>query len=67
MAIVVNNKFNIGDTVYLVTDIDQLPRLVIAMKIWKEGEVMYELIQGVQSSLHYAFEITTERNILVEK
>jgi len=64
MALVVDNKYTIGDTVYLVTDIDQLPRLVLAYKIYKEGEIMYELIQGTSASMHYAFEIQTEKSLI---
>lgn len=64
MALVVDNKHTIGDTVYLVTDIDQLPRLVLAYKIYKEGEIMYELIQGTVTSMHYAFEISIEKTLI---
>lgn len=67
MATVVNNKWEHGDTVYLVTDPEQMPRIIVAYKVYKQGEIMYELNQGINSSMHYEFEITTERNILVDK
>lgn len=64
MAIVVNNKFNHGDVVYLKTDRDQMPRLVSCIKVYIQGEVMYELISGTLSSVHYEFEISTEKNLV---
>lgn len=65
MAMVINNKFDHGQMVYLKTDVDQNPRLVIAIKIYKAGEYMYEVICGTIASLHYDFELTTEKNVLI--
>ena len=64
MTRVIEIAHEIGDTVYLVTDVEQFPRLVISYKVYKEGEIMYELIQGVTTSMHYAFEISIERNLI---
>lgn len=67
MAIVIDNRHEIGDTVFLKTDPDQLYRMIMAFKVFKDGELLYELVQGTISSYHYDFEISTERNILVDK
>lgn len=61
--IVINNKFDIGDVVYLKTDQDQLPRVVTCIKVFKHGELNYELAQGTLVSLHYEFELQNEKTI----
>lgn len=64
MAIIIDNRFSHGDIVYLKTDRDQSPRLVSCIKVYKQGEVMYELISGTVSSVHYEFEISTEKTLV---
>lgn len=60
--LVIKNDYDIGDLVYLRTDKDQLPRIIIAIKIYKAGEIVYELISGTIQSTHYPFEMSTEIN-----
>lgn len=64
MAIIVENRFYHGEIVYLKTDREQLPRLVSCIKVYSQGEVMYELISGTLSSVHYEFEISKEKNLV---
>lgn len=59
---VINNKFNIGQTVYLKTDTDQLQRIVTAIKICGDNSFFYELSCGREVSSHYDFEISEEIN-----
>lgn len=59
----IENKFNIEQKVYLITDPDQLVRIVTALKILPRG-VVYELSCGSTSSEHYDFEITEEKNVM---
>jgi hypothetical protein len=59
---VVNHKFEIGDEVYLKTDEEQRKRIVVAIKLFKGGELLYDLTQGVITSLHYDFELSPERD-----
>lgn len=59
---IVDSKFNIGDTVYLKTDIDQDARLVTAIKVMP-NILTYELSKSTECTSHYDFEISTERNI----
>ena len=61
---VIDNKFNIGDKVYLKTDIDQIARIVITLMV-TQGGVSYGLNCGVEESWHFDFEITKERNVLM--
>lgn len=58
-------QFKVTDHVYLVTDDDQKKRIVTAILI-KQFGVLYELAQGVTTSWHYGFEITSEVNVKVK-
>ena len=58
---VIDNKFEIGNTVYLVTDIDQFPRLVTGFLV-RKYDIMYELSSGQFCSNHMDFEITQEKD-----
>ncbi len=55
---IIDNKYNFGQIVYLITDIDQQPRIVTEMKIGPEGCVIYELTCGTVTSYHYDFEMS---------
>lgn len=61
---VIENKFEIGQTVYLITDKDQLPRMVTRIMI-SQFSVMYQLCQGINTTDHYELELSDEVNILV--
>jgi len=63
--IVVDNKFEHGDVVYLKTDEEQRPHIVSKIEIFKGGELLYGLINKKEVSSHYEFEISTEKNILI--
>ena len=65
MAIVVENKFEFGDIVYLKTDKEQNPRIIYSMKVFP-NEILYELACGTTVSSHYEFEISTEINGLMQ-
>lgn len=56
-------KYKIGDIVYLKTDAEQLPRIVIAyFTEGREEDVMYKVIQETDTSFHYNFELQAEKN-----
>ena len=59
----IDNKFNIGDEVYLKTDEDQNCRLVTGLTI-RVTSITYELSCGTAESTHYDFEITVEKDVL---
>lgn len=58
---VIENIFDFGDIVYLITDREQLPRVVTAIEIYKAGEILYKLASGSQTSYHYDFEISPSK------
>lgn len=61
---VIDNKFELGQIVYLKTDTDQKERIVTGFCIRQSGQ-SYELAQGSISSWHYDFEICEEKNVLM--
>ena len=60
---VIENKYNIGDIVYLVTDEEQLERMVFAIIVFK-SELLYKLCCGTHTSDHYDFEMSKKINVL---
>lgn len=58
---VINNKYEIGDIVYLKTDIEQVPRIVYCFIIY-QNEIIYKLCAGITMSEHYDFEISPEKS-----
>jgi len=54
---------NIGDTVFLKTDSQQLERIVTSIII-RPNQILFELSQDVNISSHYDFEISKEKDIL---
>lgn len=61
---VVDNKFDIGDLVYIKTDIDQRARLVTGITLRLYGMV-YELSLGETTSSHYDFELSSEKDFVL--
>lgn len=59
----INNKFAHGQIVYLLTDPDQLPRIVLAVQIDCDNSVMYRLASDSVQSWHYEIEISEDKNV----
>lgn len=57
----IKNKFNIGDMVYLKTDPEQHPRMVIGISIKPNG-FTYILAFGSNESYHYELEISNTKD-----
>lgn len=55
----------LGETVYLITDPEQLPRLVIARIQTLNGGVVWELSSGTETSRHYSKEMSKQKNELL--
>lgn len=64
MITTIDHRFGIGDIVYLVTDNDQLPRIVYSVKLIKDS-ILYEIACGTTVSTHYDFEMSESRNVLL--
>lgn len=59
----IDNEFDFGDEVYLVTDPDQSLRIVTTMSIMPKRLIMYELSKSEQASWHFDFEISRDKNL----
>lgn len=62
---VIDNKFDIGESVYLRTDREQYERIVTAMCYRMNGILSYELVCGTLSSWHYEIELSKEKNSII--
>lgn len=56
-------KLQLGQIVYLITDTEQLDRMVTAI-CERDNGVQYELSCGSHISWHYRIEISTECDVL---
>lgn len=54
--------YGIGQTVYLVTDIEQRERMVTGVEFAASGAVLYILSCCLDTSRHYEMEISAEVN-----
>lgn len=61
----INNEFNFGDIVYLRTDMNQSPRMVVAFEVYAEGEMLYKVSSGTLTSYHYAMELSKDRDMTI--
>lgn len=59
---IIENKFDIGQTVYLITDEDQHPRLITSI-IVNKYDLMYQMNNGTLQSTHYDYEISAEKQL----
>jgi hypothetical protein len=53
---VINNKFNIGDTVYIKTDVDQSPGIITCIQV-NPGDILYSVSRNSSTSHFYDFEL----------
>lgn len=56
-------KYSPGDMIYLVTDPDQLVRMITEIRIRMNGGVAYEVSVGSLSTIHYAGELSFKRDL----
>lgn len=55
----IKTKFDLNEVVYLKTDIERKPRMVIDIVFYKrKNELVYMLISGIDISYHYEVELT---------
>jgi hypothetical protein len=62
---VIDNKFSHGDIVYLTTDPDQRARVVSKISVMPNGLLVYELSHNTYTSMHYDFEISIEKDVVI--
>lgn len=57
-------EFGWYQTVYLITDKEQMPRTVVEIIVNPGNVIKYGLNCGTTYSIHYAGEISTEKDVL---
>lgn len=65
MILPVDIPFDFFQIVFLVTDMDQLPRMVVGVKVCPYGDTLVELQAGTVISSHYIGEISDQKNLLL--
>ncbi len=60
----IENVFEIEEVVFLITDSEQVQRIVTGIQIGKNS-IIYRLAQGITESWHYDYEIARNKNYLV--
>ena len=58
----IDNKYTLGETVFLRTDEEQLPRIVTAICVRGNNYITYELSMGIETIWHVEEEIDYEEN-----
>lgn len=58
----INNNYKFNDIVYLKTDPEQKQRIITEINIKPNLILMYELACGSESSWHYEFEISINKD-----
>ena len=59
---IIENKFDLEEIVYIKTDIYQYERIVVRIQITK-GNIMYNVALGsAEGSWHYDFELSREKD-----
>lgn len=64
MPIRIDNKFNIKDFVYVVTDPEQHRGVVIAILVHDEKHLTYRVSIGTESQEYYDFELSADKDVL---
>lgn len=64
--ITIDNKFAMGEIVYLRTDTEQLPRIVTGIQVCADGGMLYKLSQGESVDWHYEVELARDQDILLK-
>lgn len=61
----INNKYNLEDKVYLVTDMEQYPRMVLGITLNIGGVITYLVgCSDGEPTTHYECELSDEKNVI---
>lgn len=60
----IDNKFDIKQTVYLITDPEQLPHIVTGILI-KEKTLIYECAIMANTDYYSDYELSSQKNVLI--
>lgn len=57
----IDNMFELGSVVYLISEPEQYARLITDIKIGIDGSLLYYCSLGVETTQHYELELTSEK------
>jgi len=60
----INNKYELSQVVFLLTDTEQLDRIVTCIQISGNNQITYLLSCGSLSSWHYDYEMISTKDIV---
>lgn len=60
---VIDNKFEIGQTVYMKTDIDQSARIIVGIYVYYNC-LRYDVSKGEASHYCFDFQLSAEKDVL---
>ena len=61
-GMLIDNEFEIGQTVYLRTDKEQDARIVTGIRVRGGSTLVYDLSCGMVETCHFGMEMAAERN-----
>ena len=62
----IQNKFKIGDVVYINSDINQTPQTIIAITVYSDEYHTYKLNSKEDGADYRDYEISYEKNVLLK-
>lgn len=62
---IIDNKFNIGDFVYVVTDVEQDKGIITSIRVLPNNGITYMVSVGSKQDVYFEFELSAERNVLL--
>ncbi len=63
---IIENVFELGEILFLVTDHEQRKRVVTAIIVCPDESLLYELTSGTIQSRHYSFELSREQDLVMK-
>lgn len=60
----IDNKYDLGQIAYLLTDKEQSERIVTSIQIMSKSSIMYQLSCGTATSWHYDYEMISSKDLV---
>lgn len=60
----IDNKYDLKGIVYLLTDTDQYPRMIVGVKVCVDGALLYQVVCGTSETWHYEVELSAEKDLI---
>tara|TARA_R100001086_G_scaffold248463_1_gene185497 strand:- start:796 stop:990 length:195 start_codon:yes stop_codon:yes gene_type:complete len=58
----IDNKFELGSAVYLISEPEQFARIITDIKIGIDGSLLYYCALGIETTQHYELELSKTIN-----